>query len=139
MKNFKVFTILIVMLIVAGISAASSQSMEIMDSLIAQETAEYGESIYLIAVGSGTIDGSASVSDAMSAAAENKWISGKADPDSAITAGELSLAAMKAFDMKGGIMYMLFKSPRYAARELAFLELLPRAHTPDIISAEPML
>jgi hypothetical protein len=39
--------------------------------------------------------------------------------------GEYAYILMKAFHMQGGIMYSIFPGPRYASRELAFLEMIP--------------
>jgi hypothetical protein len=37
-----------------------------------------------------------------------------------VNLGEFSLMVMESFDIPGGLMYNLLPSPRYAARELAF-------------------
>ena len=44
--------------------------------------------------------------------------------DEPVTLGEYSLLTMNAFGITGGMMYTLIPSPRYAARELAFREVI---------------
>ena len=41
-----------------------------------------------------------------------------------MTIGELSLLLMKAFELKGGIMYSLVGGSRYAYREMKHLKLI---------------
>jgi hypothetical protein len=62
--------------------------------------------------------------DAFTTARENRWLPAKAEADSPIRLGELSLLIMKSFGMKGGIFYSLFPLPRYACRELVYLRII---------------
>jgi hypothetical protein len=47
----------------------------------------------------------------------NGWLPDTA-PDTPITLDKLSFLIMKAFDIKGGLMYTLFPGPRYAYRTM---------------------
>ncbi|MDC7227357.1 MAG: hypothetical protein PQJ61_11400 [Spirochaetales bacterium] len=140
MQKIKVFLILTSLLIFISAVGLSAQSMNIIDDLLDQEVAEYGEAVYLITVGSGAVNESASISEAMSTAAEEKWISKRADADDSISLGEVSYIIMKSLKIRGGLMYKLFPSPRYAVRELAYLEIVTgQAHPGDNLSGEDVM
>jgi outer membrane protein OmpA-like peptidoglycan-associated protein len=62
--------------------------------------------------------------DTFTAARENRWLPGRAEADSPIRLGELSLLIMRAFGLKGGVMYTLFPVPRYAFRELVYTQII---------------
>ena len=51
------------------------------------------------------------------------WIK-KAAASDAVTMKTAAFLIMKAFNLKGGIMYSLFKSPRYAYREMVYRKLI---------------
>ena len=48
----------------------------------------------------------------------NGWLSESAKPDDKITLGKLSFLMMKAFNLKGGMMYTIIPGPRYAYRSM---------------------
>ena len=47
-----------------------------------------------------------------------------AAPDNPIKLGSLSFLIMRAFDMRGGIMYSIFSNPHYAYRELVYRDII---------------
>ena len=55
-------------------------------------------------------------------AASKGWI--KINAEENITLKDTAFLIMKAFNLKGGIMYSLFKNPRYAYREMLYLKLI---------------
>jgi len=55
---------------------------------------------------------------AFETAAANNWLKG-VNPEDPITLGKLSYLVMKAFELKGGLMYAIFPGPRYAYRSLS--------------------
>ena len=55
-------------------------------------------------------------------AASRDWI--KSAPGESVTYKEAAFIIMQAFDLKGGIMYTLFKNPRYAYREMIYRRLI---------------
>ena len=140
MQKNNVFLILTAVLFIISAVGVSAQSAAVVDELLGQETAKFGESVYMITVGSGLVDDSASIPEAMKAAAEEKWISSRDEAGDEISLGELSLLTMKAFKIHGGVMYMLFHSPRYAVRELAYLDIVRgEAHPGNTLSGEDVL
>jgi hypothetical protein len=62
--------------------------------------------------------------DALRAARENRWLPQGAEANRPVSLGDLSLLIMKAFGLKGGILYSLFPGPRYACRELVYLRII---------------
>ncbi|MDC7125180.1 MAG: hypothetical protein PQJ46_06425 [Spirochaetales bacterium] len=97
-----------------------AQSNEVIDEVLVQDKLTYGNGAYLVLTASEIIDESFSLEEAMSAGKEMGWIKDKKQIDAPISLGEYSFLIMKSFDMKGGLFYSIFPSPRYASRELAY-------------------
>ena len=55
-------------------------------------------------------------------ALSNGWIKIAAEEN--VTLKDTAFLIMKAFNLKGGVMYSLFKNPRYAYRELVYRKLI---------------
>jgi hypothetical protein len=64
------------------------------------------------------IQGASEAGRAFAYAAEAGWLPGNAPPEKPVTLAELSFLIMRAFNMKGGLMYALFPGPRYAYRAM---------------------
>jgi len=124
MQKIKVFLSSIVVIFVIAVAGVSGQSMQIMDDLLATATADFGDSVYMIAIGSGIADDSVTVSEAVELISKKGWNVSNKTAEEAVNLGELSFVIMQALDMKGGIMYSLIPSPRYAVRELNYLGLI---------------
>ena len=72
-------------------------------------------------------------------AQEQGWLPAKAEETSRIRAGELSLLVMKAFDLKGGLMYRITGSKRYAFRELKHKRIITgRVYPNQLVSGEQL-
>ena len=77
-------------------------------------------------------------SGAFAAAQEKGWI--KAEGGDAITLSRLSLLLMHAYDLKGGLMYRLTGSARYAFREMKALGFINgRVYPNQTVSGEEFL
>ena len=73
-------------------------------------------------------------------AREQGWLPAQADSSGPITMGGLSLLVMKAFDLKGGLLYRLFENPRYAFREMTDRGFISgRAYSTLTVSGEQFL
>ncbi|MEX2442298.1 MAG: hypothetical protein WD492_01745 [Alkalispirochaeta sp.] len=120
--NIKSITITILLMGV-GLASATAQSNEFVDEVLAQDRITYGNAAYLLLVGSGDLDESASLSYARDRFESGPAALGRGVNES-VTLGEYSLLAMNAFGITGGMMYTLVPSPRYAARELAFRQVI---------------
>jgi hypothetical protein len=69
---------------------------------------------------------------AFAISAERAWVSKKASAEKHITLAELSFLIMKAFDMKGGIMYAVMPGPRYAYRSTISRSFIQGDTDPDM-------
>jgi len=68
------------------------------------------------------VSGAAAEKAAYETAVSKGWI--KAASGDALTLKDTAFLIMKAFDLKGGVMYSLFKNPRYAYREMVYRKLI---------------
>ena len=110
---------------------AAAQSSEKLTELIGTNKATYGQTAYLCEVYSGKIDESATYEQAFEALKQDNYASEKASADTQITLAELSFICANAADLKGGLFYTLFPSPRYAFRELKAKGIIPMNADPD--------
>jgi len=104
----------------AGIAFASAQSNELIDKLLSEKEAAFGDTAMIVLSAGGVLTEKAAVDDALKYISENyRRFPGKS-ADSSITASEFSFLLMKTLKLKGGIMYMLIPGPRYAYKELVY-------------------
>ena len=68
------------------------------------------------------LSGAAAVNDAYQEALSRGWV--KKGPEDAISLQEAAFLMMNVFEIKGGIMYSIFRSPRYAYREMIYQKLI---------------
>ncbi len=106
-----------------GGATAAAQSNEIVDRLLDEKQAAFGDAAYLVLTAGGLIPEEATGADAAAAVADRKLLPGR-DPAAPITLGEICFLIMQTQGMGGGLLYTLFPGPRYAARELASLHLV---------------
>jgi len=112
-RNLFLFTFL---LLTAAVSFAQSNSM--IDAYLLQGKALAADTCYLVLVGGALLEESATVEDALTMAMDKGWIKQGTSADSPVTAEEISFLVMRAFTIKGGVMYKLFPNRRYAMKEL---------------------
>ena len=101
----------------------AAQSNELIDRVLASPSITYGDAAYLVLLGSGRIDETTPIADAVREAESAPVALGKAAEDP-LTLGDFSLLTMESFGIPGGMMYRLLPLPRYAARELAFRDVV---------------
>jgi hypothetical protein len=78
--------------------------------------------------------------DAFKQAIDNNWLPQQTDPDDPITLKALSFLLMRAFNIKGGLMYAILPGPRYAFRTLASRSLIQGTADPNMtVSGERFL
>ncbi len=124
--------------VAAGLSL-SAQSNEAVDRLLDQKTATVADAAYLVLAASGIVKESAGADAVMAALAERKLLAGRAAGDP-ISLGEVSYLVMQTLGIPGGLFYAVFPGPRYAARELAYLRLIPgNAHPSRTVSGEEVM
>ena len=101
-----------------------SQSNTVIDELLEKEKAGFGRTAYMVFTASGIMRDDSSLEESLRYLNKLNWNMKNKEPGEYITLGEYSLMLMKTFSIEGGIMYQLFPGPRYAARELYYLELI---------------
>lgn len=111
-------------LILLSIPVLYAQFNQQIDLLIEQENASYGRAVYLVLVASEYCDETVSLAQALEALQGKDWKIIPKGIDDTITLGEYSYLLMRAFNIPGGIMYMIFPGPRYAVRELVYHKLI---------------
>ena len=121
MKKPLLFGFALSFLLTAGIGSGAlfAQSNAVIDDILANEQMTYGHAVYILGVADGTIPERTSVADAHRQSQTDGLYFGyeREDP---VSLGEFSLMLMETFDVPGGLMYTVLPSPRYAARDLAF-------------------
>ena len=65
-------------------------------------------------------------------AQEQKWLPKKAGADDKARLDEISLLAMRSFEMKGGVMYSITKNKHYSYRELAAKKIIQGRTSPSM-------
>jgi hypothetical protein len=100
------------------------QSNERIDELLAQGQARLDSTAYILLAAGGAIGEADGAEIALGKLVELGCISAAAAPGSAVTVQDLSFYLMKVLSLKGGVMYSLLPSPRYAYRELDYLKLV---------------
>lgn len=99
--------------------AATAQSSEFMDALLASDSVSVGQASYLVLVASDNIGEDADNARAFELLVSLGWAPKGSTSEQGITLAQYSYLLMKAFGLKGGLMYSMFPGPRYAYRELA--------------------
>jgi len=120
----KTLTMLLVVALLAAAGVVWGQSNEILDILFEEPATTLGEAAYLVLTASGRIPDDSSPADAAASLSGQGWTVPQRSADEPLTLGEYSYLLMQAFELKGGVMYRIFPGPRYAGRELAYLELI---------------
>ncbi|MGA2615213.1 MAG: hypothetical protein ABSG38_17395 [Spirochaetia bacterium] len=122
--------LLAVFLLPAWAASVEAQSNAVVDSLLSEKAATFGEAVYMVMAAITAVPDTASPADAITALQAQKWEVKVQDASSPVTLGQYSYLLMRAFKMRGGLMYSLFPGPRYAARELAFRKLISGDSSP---------
>jgi hypothetical protein len=110
--------------------AGLAQSNDLVDAILDQDelTAEFAA--YLVLVGADLLDPDASPEEALRSAGERGWIAQTISPGVSVRLGDFAHMLVQAFEIPAGLMYRLAPGPRYAARELAFREMVVGSTTP---------
>ncbi len=102
----------------------TAQSNEVLDSVLGEAEISYGNAAYLVGTASGHLPETISPADAGPGLEQvGLGIPGRGATDP-VTLGDFSYMLTRAFGIQGGIMYRILPSPRYATRELAYLDII---------------
>jgi hypothetical protein len=122
-------------------SFAFAQTAAEMDAMLQAETISAAR-LARFALGAADLlpqelSGPAAESAAYDMAFSNGWI--KTAATDAVTLKAAAFLIMKAFNLKGGAMYSLFKNPRYAYREMVYKKLIQGQLNQAMNVSGPML
>lgn len=136
-------SVLLLALSLGLIAGAAAQSNEFVDGLLGQEQVSYGQVSYLVLVASDNLGEDADEARAFELLGNLGWAPEGAEIDGSVPLNRYADILMKAFGMKGGVMYTLFPGPRYAYRQLSSLQVIQGRSDPssgvDGIAAVRML
>ena len=144
MKRF----FLSILLAAAGF-CLSAQSAQKITELIATEKANYGNASWLIAVQTGLAQDTNTDAETFEILVENDYISQKPSAtgerlipsaEDEIKIKDFASLCLRAYKIKGGLMYRITKSPRYALRELKAMKVVSNDADPNtIVSGKQMI
>jgi hypothetical protein len=103
-----------------------AQTAARIEQLLQQKTVSYQEAALLTLEASGHLDpaNSTKEGDAFTFAKERKWLPANAKADDAVNLKGLSLLIARAFGIKGGLFYSIFKNSHYAYRTLVYYNII---------------
>lgn len=142
MKKKLCFLICFLFIVLAFLSAQTAAEIE---ELLKTETLSYGQAARFVLK---TVDisniknpaGFLSPEGALRFAMERKWLPKNAASGGGARLEGVSLLLMSSFNLKGGFLYSLFKSPHYAYREMVYQEIIQGRADPDMaVSGETLL
>ena len=105
---------------------AFAQNASEMDSVLTADTVSAAKAARFVLGAVDLLPAGISAAEAEKAAydmaSQKDWI--RVSSGEAVTMKDAAFLIMKAFDLKGGVMYRLFKNPRYAYREMVYQKLI---------------
>ncbi len=125
-KNMAAASLIVMFCLVSA--SLGAQQEAVVDEILQQKEASFGSSMYLVLSAAELISGDASVQEALSYLAQAGWGIPAKTADEPVTLGELCHATMQSFGIAGGLFYAIFPGPRYAARELKYLDFYPGSY-----------
>ena len=120
----------------------SAQTAAELEKILENPAITYSEAAWFVTTSSG--DPASAETDTPEEAFEwvmsRGWLPRRAKPDAPVTMGGLSFLLMKAFNIKGGMMYAIFPGPRYAYRTMVSRSYIQGSSDPDLkVSGEQFL
>ena len=124
--NIKPFRFLLFSLFILLSSFAFAQTASELDAMLQTETVTAAFAARFVLGAADLLPVNVSGADAENAAYDmaksNGWL--KATASDPITLKETAYLIMKAFNLPGGVMYSIFRNPRYAYREMVYQKLI---------------
>jgi hypothetical protein len=115
-----------------------AQTAERIERLLERKSVSYKDAALLALQAAGRAD-AASAEEAFAFAQERGWLPKGAVADGAARLSGLSLLVMRAFDIKGGAFYSLFKTPHYAYRALVYKGIIHGRADPRMVVSGDLL
>jgi hypothetical protein len=120
-------SVVLLLFLTLSLPGLFAQSMAAdMDRVLDSEEVTWAQAARFVLPAAGFVNEAAAV--AFRDAQLRDWLPRNAEPDGIADFGGLSFLLMKAFDIPGGMMYRIFPGPRYAYRELQYLDILQGQH-----------
>lgn len=109
-----------------------AQSSEQLSKILKSEKVTFAEASYLPAVYANLVSEESTEEEAFKALQDNGYFDAEITPDLQVNLSQLCNIYMKVFDIKGGLLYSIFKSPRYAFKEFKAISVLPSEADPSM-------
>ncbi len=115
----------------------SAQSNELLDRLLEQSEAKYGDVVCMTLSAARLLPEDATPAQALEVLRQKDWKVRILAADAPTPLGDYAFILMKAFNLTGGLFYRLYPGPRYACRELGYRKIIPSDARPNrIVSGE---
>lgn len=109
-----------------------AQTNEFVDGLLAEKETTYGQVSYLVLAASENLNEDSDTSRAFAQLDALGWAPWGASADKKVTLAAYASILMRAFGLRGGIMYSLFPGPRYAYREMVARQVIQGRSDPSL-------
>ena len=129
MKKQKLIILPFVFLLSLG--SAWAQSAEIMDKIIATPTISVAQAAYLVFVASGKLAEDATPEQAYTLVEKLGWLGSGNDAAHPVRSAEYAYLLTRSYDLRGGLLSMVFRSPRYSYRDLVARGIFSSGGDPD--------
>jgi hypothetical protein len=116
--------ILLLLTLVLTAILLNAQTAEEMDALLETRALTYAQAARFILPASGAAADNTSGENAFQTAASKGWLPKTAAAGAPARLDAVALLLMKAFDLKGGVLYRFFPNARYAYRELTYKRII---------------
>ncbi len=130
MKKFFLKTLLCFTVFLSLSSFLSAQSASFFTTVYEAETLTWEQAAFLAMAGTERVSDSVSPNVAWEALSKTQWYTNIPQRDAPITASQFSYLLAMAFNVKGGLWFTLFRSERYAYREMVFKKVVPGSTDP---------
>ena len=141
MKNKNIIIMMLLTVLVLAPTVLHAQTASEVDIILASDTVSAAKAAYFVLGAAGLMPsgqtGAEAERTAYNMASTNGWIT--ASSNDAVTMKDTAFLVMKAFDIKGGLMYTLLGNPRYAYREMVYLRLITGRTDQDMAVTGPGL
>jgi outer membrane protein OmpA-like peptidoglycan-associated protein len=114
-----------------------AQTANVIQTLLQTDSVNYEQAVWFVMEAA---DHSLSPNLAFNYAVENKYIPQRAQIADTPNLKQVSLLLMRAFNIRGGILYSIFRNPHYAYRELVYKDIIQgRSNPRETVSGEDLL
>jgi len=106
------------LLLLLSLGPVWAQDAKIMDKIIATQSISVSEAAYLVFAASGKLEEDSNSDQAYALLQKLGWIEAGNDSTVPVKAAQYAYLLTRSFNLPGGLMSALFRSPRYSYRDL---------------------